>query len=324
MTSAQKKILSYCLKLLIVGLAAYFIYKKLSNHQNLREFRELVKSLSALKVYTTFILLLLLMLLNWLIESYKWKFLISKVEKISLYRAVESVFCGLTWAIFTPNRIGEYGGRVFFLSPRRRIQGVVAMGVGQFAQMVITNVCGALALLWFIYNFNPLNQWLFIGVSLLAIGFCVFFLVFYFNIRWVEKSIKKIRFLKRYKRFFSVLNRYHQKELSKVMRYSIARFLVFTLQYILIIYLLLPEIAFFKTALMVFILFFIQSALPSLDLLDVGVRSLTASYFFGFITTHDVAIMAAIALIWFINLIVPAIIGVYFVFKLNFFGNRDS
>ncbi|WP_442796158.1 hypothetical protein [Pelobium manganitolerans] len=324
MTSAQKKILSYCLKLLIVGLAAYFIYKKLSNHQNLREFRELVKSLSALKVYATFVLLLLLMLLNWLIESYKWKFLISKVEKISLYRAVESVFCGLTWAIFTPNRIGEYGGRVFFLSPRRRIQGVVAMGVGQFAQMVITNVCGALALLWFIYNFNPLNQWLFIGVSLLAIGFCVFFLVFYFNIRWVEKSIKKIRFLKRYKRFFSVLNRYHQKELSKVMRYSIARFLVFTLQYILIIYLLLPEIAFFKTALMVFILFFIQSALPSLDLLDVGVRSLTASYFFGFITTHDVAIMAAIALIWFINLIVPAIIGVYFVFKLNFFGNRDS
>ncbi len=307
-----------------MGLAAYFIYKKLSNHQNLREFRELVKSLSALKVYATFVLLLLLMLLNWLIESYKWKFLISKVEKISLYRAVESVFCGLTWAIFTPNRIGEYGGRVFFLSPRRRIQGVVAMGVGQFAQMVITNVCGALALLWFIYNFNPLNQWLFIGVSLLAIGFCVFFLVFYFNIRWVEKSIKKIRFLKRYKRFFSVLNRYHQKELSKVMRYSIARFLVFTLQYILIIYLLLPEIAFFKTALMVFILFFIQSALPSLDLLDVGVRSLTASYFFGFITTHDVAIMAAIALIWFINLIVPAIIGVYFVFKLNFFGNRDS
>lgn len=305
-------------------MAGYFIYKKLSDHKDLNHFSELVSKLSTVKVYTVISLIFSLMLVNWLIESAKWKFLISKVESISYYKAVESVFCGLTWAIFTPNRIGEYGGRVFFLSPRRRIQGAVAMSVGQIAQMVITNVVGSLAILWFIYNFKPLDQWLFIAFSFLVIGFCFFFLVFYFNIRWIEKSLNSIKFLKKYKRFFSVLNRYHTKELAKVMLFSIARFAVFTCQYILIIYLLLPEIAFYKSALMVFILFFIQSALPSLDLLDIGVRSLTGTYFFGFITTHDVAIMAAIALIWFVNLIVPAIIGSYFVFKLKFFDSRTN
>lgn len=322
MTAKQKKTISYGLKIIIVVLAAYFIYQKLSNHHDLQQFSTLVKNLSPLKVYIVISVVFLLMLVNWLIESAKWRFLISKVEKISYYKAVESVFCGLTWAIFTPNRIGEYGGRVFFLSPRRRIQGAVAMSVGQIAQMVITNVVGALALLWFIYNFKPLDQWLFIAFCLLVLGFCFFFLLFYFNIRWIEKSLNSIRFLKKYKRFFAVLNRYHQKELTKVMLYSVARFLVFTSQYILIIYLLLPEIAFYKSALMVFILFFIQSALPSLDLLDVGIRSLTATYFFGFITTHDVAIMTAIALIWFVNLIIPAVIGSYFVFKLKFFDSR--
>ncbi len=305
-------------------MAGYFIFQKLNDHKNLTQFANLISKLSPFKVYLTLISVFVLMLINWLIESKKWQFLIAKVEQISFYKAVESVFCGLTWAIFTPNRIGEYGGRVFFLSPRRRIQGAVAMGVGQIAQMVITNVVGALALLWFIYNFKPMDQLLFVAICLLVIGFCFFFIVFYFNIRWIEKSLKSIKFLKKYKRFFSVLNRYHQKELTKVMLYSIARFLVFTLQYILIIYLLLPEIALYKTALMVFILFFIQSALPSLDLLDVGVRSLTATYFFSFITTHEVAIMAAIALIWFVNLIIPAVIGSFFVFKLKFFDSRTN
>lgn len=322
MTVQQKKIISYSLKIIVVVLAGYFIYQKLTNHHDLDQFWILIAKLSKTKVYTIISIIILLMLVNWLIESLKWQFLISKVEKISYYKAVESVFCGLTWAIFTPNRIGEYGGRVFFLSPRRRIQGAVAMSVGQIAQMVITNVVGSIALLWFIYNFKPLDQWLFVAISFLVMGFCFFFLVFYFNIRWIEKSLNSIKFLKKYKRFFSVLNRYHQKELIKVMLFSIARFAVFTIQYILIIYLLLPEIAFYKSALMVFILFFIQSALPSLDLLDVGVRSLTATYFFGFITPHHVAIMAAIALIWFVNLIVPAVIGSYFVFKLKFFDSR--
>jgi hypothetical protein len=107
------------------------------------------------------------------------------------------------------------------------------------------------------------------------------------------------------------------------MVYSLCRFAVFTSQYIIVIYLLLPEIHFHESALMVFILFFIQSALPSLDLLDIGVRSLTATYFFGFITHQEIAIMAATALIWLTNLIIPAILGSFFVFKLKFFDNNN-
>jgi hypothetical protein len=107
------------------------------------------------------------------------------------------------------------------------------------------------------------------------------------------------------------------------MLLSLSRFAVFTTQYLLVIYLLIPELSFIDSALMVFILFFIQSALPSLDLLDIGVRSLTATYFFGYITQQDIAIMASTALVWLVNLIIPAILGSFFVFKLNFFDQRN-
>ncbi|HEY0896688.1 MAG TPA: hypothetical protein VGE15_09080, partial [Sphingobacteriaceae bacterium] len=144
----------------------------------------------------------------------------------------------------------------------------------------------------------------------------------YFNIQVIYNLAVRSRFLRRFKRFFQVLARYRGGVLRKVFCYSLARYAVFTSQYYILIHLLLPELPVAEVCMMTFILFFIQSAMPSLDLLDVGVRSMTAAYFFGFITDHEVAIMAVTAGIWFVNLIIPAILGAGFVLKLNFFGTR--
>jgi uncharacterized membrane protein YbhN (UPF0104 family) len=323
LTKQQKKILSHTIKASILVLAIVFIYYKLTDNTNLKNFIELVNELSSLEVWITITIIFILMLANWFLECLKWKFLIHKIEPISIKKSIESVFCGLTWAVFTPNRIGEYGGRIFFLSSRKRLQGVVAMSVGQIAQMVITNVAGALAFLWFIYNYVINDLWVFVFLSLLISIFCIGIIVFYFNIHWMNNLLMSIKFLRRYKAFLSVLTRYSLTELSKVMLYSVSRFVVFTIQYLLIINLLVPEIHFIHASLLVFILFFVQSALPSLDLLDIGVRSMTATYFFSFVTEQEIAIMAATALIWLVNLIIPAIMGSFFVFKLNFFGNNN-
>ncbi len=324
MNRKNKKIFSILIKIAVLLLAFGFIFNKLSNNQNIENFKRLANALSATNVALVISAVVLLMFLNWFLEALKWRFLVRQIEPISVWRAIESVFCGLTWAVFTPNRIGEYGGRVFFLSPRRRIVGMVAMAVGAIGQMVITNIFGSLALLWFVGRFTAPNILLYYSLVFLVFGFCGFFLLFYFNIRWLEGLLLRIRFLKPFHRFFSILGRYKKKELLRIFIYCASRFIVFSTQYCLIIYLLVPNIPIFGMLMMIFILFFIQSALPSLDLLDVGVRSMTATYFFGFITNQDVAIMAATASIWLINLIIPAILGSVFVLKLNFFGNNRS
>jgi hypothetical protein len=264
-----------------------------------------------------------LMLLNWGLEAVKWQRLIKSIEPISLWLAIESVFCGLTWAVFTPNRLGEYGGRVFFLSPKRRIVGVVAMGVGNIGQLVLTNVFGAIAISVFIYRFTPIDHRLFLAVSVIALVFCLFFIIFFFNIKWLNGILLSMKFTRRYKKFYVILARYKKAELLKILAFCLARYIVFSTQYFIMFLWLIPALNFLDVVTLVSILFFVQSSLPSLDLLDIGIRSITALFFFKYITTQNTAVVACIASIWLINIIIPAILGSYFVFKLNFFGSNQ-
>lgn len=323
MTAATKKLLSYLLKATILILAFLFIYHRVTNNNNLKQFRGLIEHVSHTQVLRTMSFVFLLMLANWLLEAFKWKYLARELVKITTWQAIEAVFCGLTWAIFTPNRIGEYGGRVMYLPNRRRLHGVFAMAVGSFGQNVITNVLGLSALIWFNYTYFHLNMWAAIGLSLGAIAFMVLITVFYFHIVWLVRLLNKIKFLKKYHRFFDIMGKYRFAELLNIMWFCLARFFVFSFQYYLVIHLLMPDVPVFPMMMMVFILFFIQSALPSLDLIDVGVRNITASVFFAYITNQQIAVMAAVSSIWFINLIIPAILGSAFVLNLRFFDRAS-
>ncbi|MDB5127890.1 lysylphosphatidylglycerol synthase domain-containing protein [Mucilaginibacter sp.] len=320
MTATAKKIFSYLIKATILVLAFLFIYNKfLGKNDSLQQFERLIAVISHRQVIYTLSAVVLLMVLNWFLESLKWQYLAKKLTTISVWIAIEAVFCGLTWAIFTPNRIGEYGGRVMFLPNRKRIHGIFAMAVGAFAQNVITNLVGVSASLWFIYYFLNINPWLYLGLVVLSVIFLGLFLIFYFNIKWLVGLLDRIKFLKKYHRFFEIMGRYNIDELLVVIGYSLARFFVFSFQYYLIIHLLLPDIPFISMMLTVFVFLFIQSAMPSLDLLDIGVRSFTAMHLFLYITNQQIAIIAAVSSIWLINLIIPAIIGSVFVFKMRFF-----
>ncbi|MDF2433640.1 MAG: hypothetical protein JWP44_3271, partial [Mucilaginibacter sp.] len=137
--------------------------------------------------------------------------------------------------------------------------------------------------------------------------------------KWMVSLLNRIKFLKKFHRFFDIMGKYKTDELLDIMWFCLARFLVFTFQYYLIMHLLIPQIPILQMALLMFVFFFIQSAMPSLDLIDIGVRSITADKLFSYITDQHIAVVVAISLIYIINLIIPAILGSVFVFKLKFF-----
>ena len=319
-----KRAIGYILKISIFILVIWYCYKLLTNNNAIRDFYKLMFEINPTRIYITLLVIFVLMLMNWFTEALKWKFICSHFEPIGLRKAIESVFSGLSWAVFTPNRIGEYGGRVFFLKSRKRVFGVIGMLIGAISQMVITNVVGMIAVCWFIGKYLDVNSMFFIVICLAGLVYISFFLLLYFNIKLINTWLSKIRFLKKYKRFLDLLLRYKKEDIQRVFIYSITRYAIFTSQYCILMQVIIPDMPVLDMIPMIFILFFVQSALPSLDLLDVGVRSVTASYFFGFITPHIVAVMAITACVWFVNLIIPAIIGSVFVFKINFFGTRDN
>lgn len=116
MTRTTKKTLSFLLKAVVLVLAFYFIYRQyIEKGDSLRRFEILISQISRLKVIVTISVVLLLMLVNWLLEAFKWRYITRHLSKMSVIDSVEAVLCGLTWAIFTPNRLGEYAGRVLFL-----------------------------------------------------------------------------------------------------------------------------------------------------------------------------------------------------------------
>ncbi|RKR85715.1 hypothetical protein BDD43_5986 [Mucilaginibacter gracilis] len=323
MTSFNKKVLSYSIKVGIIALAYGFIYHTVTNNHKLIQFKLLIAHINQNQVLITFTAVILLMLVNWFLEALKWKYLISKLQHIGVFESVEAIFCGLTWAIFTPYRLGEFGGRVMFLPPRKRAYGVFVMGIGQFGQGTITNVVGAFALTWFLYTYMHLNAWVMFFIALVLTVFALVILTCYFNIKWFVTLLDRVSFLKKYARFFDIIARYSNKQLIITFLFCLARFSVFSFQYYLVIHLLLPALPAFPSMMMVFNNFFIQSALPTLDFIDVGLRGLTASTFFGYITNQQIAVLASVSSIWFVNLIIPAILGSVFVLKIKFF-DRNS
>lgn len=324
MTTSQKKYLNYGIKFTIVGLAAWFIYSKVNNQKNLLEFKKLILSIDSSLIYFTLVLVFLLMLANWLLEVVKWRYLSKDLEELSFWKATKSVLCGLTWAIFTPNRIGEYGGRVMLLQAKNRARGAVLMGVGLFAQLVLTSFFGALSIAWFITTFLETPLTISFGVWLLAFIYAGAFILLYFNVHWIDYLVGKFKFLATVKPFFAVLQEVSQKELLYVLLISLARFVIFTSQYIILMLTILPEIPLVPMVLMIFILFFVQSALPSLDIFDFSVRSFVASNLYSYVTTQEIAVMAIVSCIWFVNLIFPAIIGAFFVLNVNYISDDNS
>ncbi len=320
LTADYKRIFSIVVKIAIVVFAFYFIYIRLTANQDLRSFLTLLDSIPGEEITLVLSSVIFLMFVNWGLEAVKWKRLVSRIEEISIWKSIESVFCGLTWAVFTPNRLGEYGGRVFFLSPKRRVMGVVSMAVGNIGQMVLTNVFGSIALCIFIFRFKEIDFRFFFVLCFLAFLFSMFLTVFYFNIKWLNGILLSMRLTRKYKKFYMVLARYKKSELLKILLFCLARYIVFSTQYFIMFYWLIPGLHFSDITMMVCILFFIQSNLPSLDIFDVGIRSVTALFFFNYVTDDNASIVACTASIWLINIIIPAILGSYFVFKLNFFG----
>ncbi len=320
MTAARKKIFSYLVKATILLLAAWFIYHKfIDKGKEIHDFGRLIQSISTLKVSLMMAFVVLLMLLNWLLEALKWRYVTRKLAFITVWQAIECVFCGLTWAASTPNRIGEYGGRVMFLPHRKRVHGIFAMIVAGIGQNAITNILGLSASLWFIYTFLPVGIWLYLLICLLSVCFIAFTLVFYFHIGWLVNWLYRFKFIYKYHRFFDIMARYKSSELINILCFGLGRYIVFSFQYYLLLHLLIPELPVIQMMLLLFIMFFVQSAVPSLDWLDIGVRSSVATILFAYITTQQLSVVAVVSTVYIINIIIPAILGSVFVFKLKFF-----
>jgi len=273
-----------------------------------------------------FLYVFILMLFNWTLEIQKWRFLINRIEKVIFFKAIVGVFSGITVSTFTPNRIGEFAGRVFVLRTENRWQGVVLTIVGSISQLVTTICMGIASLLLFYPQFNFSDSFEFVLVFIAVLSFFLL-LTFYFNVSVLLNLIIKIKWLEKIVKYVSVLKSINKKELIIVLLFSVLRHIIFSFQFYLLLKICGLGIDFQQSFILTSIIFFILAAIPTIALSDFGVRGSVSLFIFGLyykgsqcnIDIINIGVISAAFFLWFINLAIPAIIGAFFVLKLKFF-----
>lgn len=276
--------------------------------------------------------------INLLIESFKWRYLIGKLEKVSFLKAVKAVFAGITVSMIMPNRVGDYLGRVFILKKADRLQAVLSTILGSLAQLLTTLIYGLIALVLFFPEYLDIsirfNFWVYVGVIISAIA-AIFTLVFAFlNFSIFSVLIRRIsgRYYGVIEKYSEVFSWYNQQELLNVLLLSMLRYMVFSLQFFLLLQVFGVKIDYFAAMILIAVVYFLMTIVPTIALTEIGVRGSVSLYVFQHhfeyvgLWNPEIAIgvVSASSVLWLFNIVLPAVIGSGFVFNLKFFRKTNG
>ncbi|MBN2616080.1 MAG: flippase-like domain-containing protein [Bacteroidales bacterium] len=324
------------IRLGILILTFYYLYDQLIFEHNLSDLSVYFQLLTEKKSFPFIITLIVVLLpVNLLLESFKWQLLINKLEKISLGNALKAVLAGISVSMFMPNRVGDYLGRIFILKKANRIQATLSTILGSIAQFLTTLIFGIVAsVLFFPYYMpltNSLNFWIYVGVILTAAFTLLIIVFFYLNFSAFSNILKRFsgKAHNRISRYTEVFSWYNAAELFHILLLSIIRYLVFSFQFYLFLRLFGITLDYFHSMMLIGIIYLLVSGIPTIALSELGVRGSVSLYvfqlYFGtqiMAANYSGEIVSASSALWFINLALPALVGIIFIFNLKFFRNQ--
>ena len=274
------------------------------------------------------LIVLVLVPVNWGLEADKWRRLIQPVQQIRLMKAFAAVLSGVTLGLFTPNRVGEYGGRVLYLEPPNRWPAVALSLVGSYAQLYVTLVVG-LGCGWHFWQRHADNlAWTLPGQpELWLLGgavAAVLVLVAYGTLpQWAGRSLAK-RLPDRIGRHMALLQQLPRRTLLAALVLSLARYAVFTAQYLVLLRVFGVSIGLAKGVTAIGTVFLVQSVLPTLAAVELLKRGNVALLVFGVFTTLELSVLATSTALWLVNLLVPALVGYALLLRRDFFRRASD
>jgi len=322
LVNRRKKTISILIKLTIISISWTFVINKLFNSSDISEFKNYLTD-NSLKNFHLLLFILILMILNWSLETTKWQYLMSRIEKVSFLRAFKAVWTGVTVGTATPNRIGEFGGRIIFLKSENRSKAVVLTLFGDLSQMIITLVVGIAGLFILTGLYLPVNHFfynqniLLFSVATLLITIS---LIFYFNVNHILRKFSKIKFSSNWLKKYipdSTIN-IPDKILSLLL--SLLRYFVFCFQFYLALKFFNIEIDLIQSFAAISAMYLAIHTIPTYIFVEIGVRLSFAIIFIGLFTDNLIAISLSSLLIYLINIVIPIIFGSIFLMKSRLVG----
>ncbi|HVZ95653.1 MAG TPA: lysylphosphatidylglycerol synthase domain-containing protein [Chitinophagaceae bacterium] len=327
-----KIIFRYIIAPLLGAWLFYSLYKQVKGQPHLEESVRLIKQAPFGDRALQFWLVVILAFVNWGIEAKKWQRLLQTIQRINFFTAYKSVLSGVALSINTPNRMGEYGGRILYVEDGKRIKAISLSITGSISQLIITLITGCLGLAYMIL-FKIDNYALVMGLSLfwiktlliLSLIATLITILFYFRLSWLIRLIEKIPSMGRYVDYINVLDSFNVKLLLRLLFLSFLRYVVFVIQYILLLHVLDVPIAWMNGVWVISILFLVLAIVPSFAIADLGIRGKFSTALLSFYSNNTVGIIGTTFGIWFINLFIPALAGSLLILGIKFLrtNNKD-
>ena len=247
-----------------------------------------------------------LMFLNWSFEAFKWKELIRPFYTISFANAFRSIWSGVSTALSTPNRLGDFIGKLSHLPADYRKKALISSFYGSYSQWLITLVMGWVG--WLFYGEQLIgNAGIKIWFSIIGLVLILFFTLLYFS-----KNAARV-VPNKWKHFFESTPDNRTK--IKIALLSFMRYLAFATQFYLLIRFLGIELGYTAVFLKITLFYLITSFVPATFWGEIGIKESVAVWVFSGLIYNSLIIIVVTLMIWMINLVIPALVGNYFLLK---------
>lgn len=315
-----RKILEIGIKILVVVLLGAVLYNQVFAREDIGELRTAFLSHFRSGNLHWLIIAILLMPLNWAFETLKWNTLVRNFEHLSFFKAYRGILSGITFSLFTPNRIGEYGGRILIVQPENNWKAVIATLVGSFCQMLVLLSTGFIGLLFFAGKFLSLDPLVLRGIMFLGILLIGILLFCFYNIDLIVPIVKRLPFVHRLKKFVkhvAMLKKYTTRELTMALAFGLLRYMIYSLQYYLILRFFAIEVPLLMGFASIATIFLLQTSIPLPPIIGLLTRGQIALFVWEHYTTQQSDILAATFGLFLLNLIIPAILGLFIIVSTN-------
>jgi len=323
----MKILLNYGLGPVLFIWLSYSIYHQVSRQPHLdtawNGLRQSLYGEAAWKLYAA----LALMPVNWGLEARKWQVLLKPLEKLSLFTCFKAILSGVAFSINTPNRIGEYGGRIVYVQDGHRWKAVALTIIGSLSQLIVTLLFGLGGLLFLLKSpatgpavavYAVWIKALFYGSF--AVTACLALL--YFRLGWMLQWLERIPKTGRFLQYVAVIENLPVRFLLRVVSLSVIRYIVFVIQYILLLQLFDVAIDAWQAFWLISVLYVVLAVTPTITLAELGIRGQVSLLLFSMVSANSLGIEMAATAIWVINLVLPAFAGSLLFLGIKIFSDK--
>jgi hypothetical protein len=306
---------------------AFSIYHQINRQSHLEaSWQRILASLQSSNILNL-ILVIVLMFANWTVEAWKWKLSVASIYPVSLLQSVKAVLSGVSFSVTTPNRVGEYLGRMLYLPEGNRLKSIPVTLVGSLSQLLVTFFWGTIGFVILknnLIHYGLVNA-LFYRFALSGLILVMMVLaVLYFEVPGIEHLMEKWMKNSRYLYLIQSLRTFNMQLLLKLLLLSFLRYAVFIVQYFLLFTLFDVRITIGMAWCTVSVLFLAMAIIPSVALVEIGLRGEVSLTLMGMFTNNNLGVGLTSVSIWFINLILPAIAGSILFLGIKVFKRKNE